>query len=158
MKAIFLDFDGVLTTLSSHWRIIPEKYILLGKILAKTNAKIVISSSWRRDNLENTLEFITNCDINYYLANNPFPFCDKIVGQTKKLSYEERYSYHDKRGVYIQNYLKEHPEITNYVIIDDENDMLEEQQSHFVWTNFDIGLTDEEVNEAIRILNDKGES
>lgn len=45
------------------------------------------------------------------------------------------------RGYEIKKYLKEHPEIQYYVIIDDENQFLPEQQHHFIhiindWTGF----------------------
>jgi histidinol phosphatase-like enzyme len=50
-KVIFLDVDGVLNsneTLGLSWRECLEKPLLklLYKIVAKTNAKIVLSSAW----------------------------------------------------------------------------------------------------------------
>ena len=48
-----------------------------------------------------------------------------------------------------------HPEVENYVIIDDDSDMLDEQLYHFVQTNFEDGITDTEVNRVIKILNKK---
>jgi hypothetical protein len=41
----------------------------------------------------------------------------------------------------------------NYVIIDDDADMLEEQLPYFIQTRFMVGLTKENVKEAINILN-----
>ena len=46
-KIIFLDFDGVITTLKSKWTIDNEKVELVKQICDATGAKIVISSSWR---------------------------------------------------------------------------------------------------------------
>ena len=57
-KIIFLDFDGVITTLKSKWTIDNEKVELVKQICDATGAKIVISSSWRRYTLEQTLEQI----------------------------------------------------------------------------------------------------
>lgn len=45
MKIIFLDFDGVITTPSSKYRLSPPHMDILGKILESTGACIVISSS-----------------------------------------------------------------------------------------------------------------
>jgi DNA modification methylase len=42
-------------------------------ILKKTNAKIVLSSSWRKNTLEDTIK---------YMEKRGFRFCDKIVGVT----------------------------------------------------------------------------
>lgn len=55
-KLIFLDCDGVISTLKSGWHLDPEKLELLGKILEATGARIVVSSSWRWHTLEQTLE------------------------------------------------------------------------------------------------------
>lgn len=154
MRVIFLDFDGVLTSLNSRWKLIPEKCDLLGKILEETNAMIVISSSWRRDNLKDTFDFLTNCERNHYLNNYPFPFVNKIIGQTERIMNASiRFGSHPKRGEEIKRYLESNPGITNYVILDDENDMLFEQQEHFVNTYFLEGLSEKDVKEAIDILN-----
>ena len=50
-------------------------------------------------------------------------------------------------------WLDEHPEATNYVIIDDDNDVLDEQDSHLVQTSWLTGITDYDVEKAIKILN-----
>lgn len=41
----------------------------------------------------------------------------------------------------------------NYVILDDDDDMLLEQKDHFINTDGMIGLTDLDVSNAIKILN-----
>ena len=42
----------------------------------------------------------------------------------------------------------------SYVIIDDDDDMLDKQLNHFVQTNaYKRGLSDEDVEKAIKILN-----
>jgi aryl-phospho-beta-D-glucosidase BglC (GH1 family) len=38
------------------WGLTPEKQDLLGMIIEKTDAKIVLSSSWRKHTLESTIE------------------------------------------------------------------------------------------------------
>ena len=58
MKLIFLDIDGVLVTLSDlsvrlkHEKIVNEKCVKnLNRIIIETGAKIVISSAWRFNGL-----------------------------------------------------------------------------------------------------------
>jgi hypothetical protein len=55
-------------------------------------------------------------------------------------------------------WLKEHPEITNYVILDDDSDMLKSQQSNFVYISGVTGLTLDNALKALSIFgkqNDK---
>jgi hypothetical protein len=73
--------------------------------------------------------------------------------------------FHEKmqRGHEIQVILNHNPEIENYVILDDDDDMLPSQRGNFVRTSNNInhpdcidigyGLTKECTNRAIRILN-----
>lgn len=159
MKIIFLDFDGVITTKDSKWKLCPEKMTMLGEIIFATDAKIVISSSWRRTNLEDTISHITNPE-NPYVGKNPFPYADRIVGITHRMfgfihPHTER---HCKipRGVEINAWMFEYEtDIESYVILDDDDDMLYIQREHFVQTDSLNGLSHENVNKAIDILNNK---
>ena len=81
-KIIFLDFDGVITTLKSRWKLDKEKLELLKRIVDETDCLFVISSAWRRDDLEQTKHFITNKRTNTFVGNNPLPFLDRVIGQT----------------------------------------------------------------------------
>ena len=47
MKVLFLDFDGVITTPASKWNISKELLMRVKRICDKTDAKLVISSSWQ---------------------------------------------------------------------------------------------------------------
>ena len=62
-------------------------------------------------------------------------------------------TYHFTRGEEIQMWLEWHPKVTNYVIIDDRTDFLDEQKERFVHVNSYRGFTDEDLNLAITILN-----
>ena len=44
-------------------------------------------------------------------------------------------------------------QVSNYTIIDDMDNMLPDQQSHFVQTNPEEGITEEDVQKTIKILN-----
>ena len=164
MKVIFLDFDGVITTLESGWNLCPKKMQLLGEIIEKTDARIVISSSWRRNTLEDTIKFISGEAL--HSKKNPFPYCDKVIGITDRMY---AFSWNDKinentgkrptflipRGVEIQHYLNLNKNISQYVILDDCCDMLYIHKDNFVETDPYNGLSEEDVEKAIEILNRK---
>lgn len=153
-KIIFLDFDGVITTIKSKWKLDSDKIDLLGKIINETGAKIVISSSWRRCNLYETKEYLTT--INHYVPF-AFPYVDLIIGQTKHIWFSNIDGFEKlriPRGVEIDLWINENKEkIDNYVILDDDSDMLYCQKDSFVHTNTYKGLSINDVQKAIKILN-----
>lgn len=152
MKIIFLDIDGVLNC--SEWlkkqskkkycEINPEKVKLLAKIIAQTNAKIVLVSSWR--------ELDTNNDMYRYLVSSLNQYNITILDKTA-------ISPDYNRPKEISLWLKEHPYITNYIILDDDFSKEDYGQilgSHLIHTSFwepDGGLREEHVEAAIQILN-----
>lgn len=155
MKVIFLDFDGVITTLKSNWTIDNEKVELVKQICDATGAKIVISSSWRRYTLEDTIEAITKQEI--VRGNKPFSYPDLIIDVTSRM-YGFKYGnkethYGICRGVEIDRWLWEHQDVTNYVILDDDSDMLLCQKGNFIKTNAYTGICKKDVEKAIKILN-----
>jgi hypothetical protein len=163
-KIIFLDIDGVLATpkflKEGGWALDPEKQILLGKILFSTNAEIVLSSSWRYSTLERTKE---------HMESEGFMFNDKLVGVTIRAYQWLETGIHLSipRGVEIKQWIDTHihsnngknwerkkiGEHFNYVILDDDSDMLLEHKDNFIKTDSEIGLTEENVIKAIQILN-----
>lgn len=147
---IFLDFDGVLNTeqyqaqlavegkpTKDAWGPIfdPRAVGNLHKIIAATDARIVISSSWR---YIHRLECLRKMWGVRYL---PGEIEDVIpIGAS--------YSSRDEQ---IDVYLKAHP-TNNYVIIDDFDDFTEQQRSHLVETNPIVGITAKDACKAIDIL------
>ena len=160
MKAIFLDFDGVLNVIPQghddfggifH----PEFIENLRRIIEETGAKLIISSSWRHMGLER---------LNRMWEQRGYP--GEIIGITPDLWRNViGEDFHEKmqRGHEIQAILDQNPGIINYVILDDDNDMLNTQFGNFVMCSNNInhpdcidigyGLTKECTNRAIRILN-----
>lgn len=82
-KIIFLDFDGVITTVKSNWNLDKEKMELVKQICDATGAKIVISSSWRRYTLEQTLELITTKQIENGFQSFLYP--EDVMGITARM-------------------------------------------------------------------------
>ena len=58
------------------------------------------------------------------------------------------------RGTEIKEWLTKHGKhVSHYAIIDDMDNMLTEQRLHFVKTDPEIGITVEDAEKAIMILN-----
>ena len=149
MKVIFLDFDGVIT-IPPKWYLKADKIKYIKQIVDTTGAKIVVSSSWRHTDVQKTIDTMIgrpkrsprNKMLNWFIDNlyDVTPWCsDKKYNGTG-------------RGGEIQTWLDNHPEVDNYVIIDDDGDMLESQLFHFVQTNFEDGITELETKWVIKIL------
>ena len=149
MKIIFLDFDGVITTYQSKWKIDMDKVKIINDICDKTNAKIVVSSSWRigyRGIVHTFQEYLKQYFVkNEYVGLFKFnKFIDNIVGMTDSGS---------SRGNEIKFYMNEHPDIENYVIIDDDSDMCDYQLFNFVQTDTYEGITERDAKLCVDILN-----
>lgn len=159
---IFLDIDGVLNLIpQGHDRfggIFHEHFVLnLKHLIEQTGAKIVITSSWRSAGLQEMQDM-------WKERNYPGEVID-ITPNENDLVNHGLFVYYDEvfRGHEIQFYLDHHPDITNYVILDDDIDMLESQLNNFVQTSgnkshpdcIDIGygLTKICTQKAIEILN-----
>ena len=104
--------------------------MLLQKLIDETGAIVVLSSTWRLS--EKHINGITR-----YAGIDIF---DKTPRSGTI------------RGIEIQQYLNNHPEIENYVIIDDDSDILDEQMSHFVKCDGKVGFTDKEYKRCLELL------
>ena len=140
MKVIFLDFDGVITTPHSHWHIDRSKVKLVKKICNETGARVVVSSSWR-PRLDQSQSKIDA----WKERRLPKELGDLVIGVTPSIG--------GARGCEIKAWLEHHPGIEEYVILNDDDDMLEEQLFRFVETDFVCGLTNREADLCISILN-----
>ena len=155
MKIIFLDIDGVLNSNKSiiqfnengyggYFNDLPVKETIdpLNKLTDLTSAKIVISSTWRK------LHNILSLSYIFYLCG----IKAELIGVTPIV-------HNVQRGVEIKNWLESPSiigggvtEVTNFVILDDDSDM-EPLMKHFVKIDNRVGLTFNDVNKAIKILN-----
>ena len=151
MKILFLDFDGVVSTFEKGWRLDEEKLSLLKEIIDNTNAKIVVSSSWKvgYDDVDKFIETLGGRRKSETIKNNGNVFqwfCDNIYDITD--------SNGSWRGDEIQRWIDTHKEeIESYVILDDDSDMRENQLFNFVQTDGYEGITSREVKLCTKILN-----
>lgn len=144
MKLIFLDIDGVLNNERTNSRT-PDGYVgisdsltkRLGKIIETTHAKVVLTSDWK--------DYSSARDT-AYMRKKLARFNALPIGKTK--------DEWQKRGAGINAYLK-NCKYESFVILDDnEFDFQEENLLQYtILTNPTVGLTNEDVNNAIKILN-----
>lgn len=155
MKVIFLDIDGVLNY--TDWYdddrnpgnldgqesdLDPLCVDRIIKICNDTGAKVVISSDWRISWYGTQLRLgRMGLDENFVIDKTPERIWIMVPG------------YDHSRGAEINDWLSSHPECDNYVIIDDRTDFKDNQMGNFIHINHKIGLTDENMNQAIAILN-----
>lgn len=146
MKVLFLDIDGVLNSSRTaeafgrySWTLDPDEMrlfdaVALGmirRLCAETGAVVVWSSTWR---------------LSYSINDLGTAFDLPTVGETPVL-------VPGTRGDEIAAWLADHPEVTTYAIVDDDDDMLPEQQLRFVKTNPINGLTYEDYLNLLSILS-----
>jgi hypothetical protein len=146
MKLIFLDIDGVMNNQTEAKKskfhesleFAPSCVRNLKRIISETDAKIVISSSWRRGE---TVESMKERIFVYYGLD------EYVIGITPH--------YHETiRGLEIADYLahKYNEVIEGFVILDDDIDM-GSLMKHHVKTNHIYGLTEADADKAIYTLN-----
>jgi len=158
MKVIFCDWDGVLnsvasliysnrtrllglSTTPSHESFDPIACSNLQYILEELpDVQVVVSSTWRKNKTLHALQEI-------FKINNILP--DRMIGMTP-IS-KDRY-----RGKEIEMYLKEHPEVTDFVIIDDDSD-LKPYMDRLVQTDSRNGLTFTDAEKVIQLFGGKNE-
>lgn len=178
MRVIFLDVDGVLNserfnrTLEDQHRQLGHHDVCecfkltrqvdraavgrLNRLIAATGAKIVVSSSWRKlldpEELRRVL-------VEHGLVGD-------IVGETPDAQDEDDeaaildvHAVLDRitRGHEIDFWLRQHPEVDRFVILDDSADMAMHKNRH-VQTDAEEGLLDEHVDLALRTMMWDGKS
>lgn len=123
----------------------PELVYRLNLIVDRTDAEIVLSSSWRHQpDWREALK-----------ASGVFK---PLLDRTPRRSDHKKYGIgHNQlcRGHNIQDWLDDHPEVERYVILDDSSDMLASQLPNFFRTKTTEGLTQEIADAVERHLSAK---
>ena len=162
-KIIFLDIDGVLNVYCEsrdEYGCMFHKHFEdnLRWIIEKTDAKIVISSTWRMDGLKKMQEMWEKRNLPGEIIGTTPTNTDVIHrGTCEFIDFVDR-------GHEIQQYIDDN-NIKNYVILDDDNDMLPSRMRNFVRTanntnhpdcvDIGYGLTRKCAEKCIEILNEK---
>ena len=157
MNVVFLDVDGVLNYDSCKEKFngyigVDDALIeRLARIVKSANAQIVLVSSWK----ELWLEDMPPGEIH--------PMAKYLLGKLRKQGLHLADRTEDDgwdRGKGIKKWIRHvsASNINNWVVLDDE--VFKDYDSegiipHLVKTNYFVGLTDEDVELAIKILNGK---
>jgi hypothetical protein len=157
MNIIFLDIDGVLNTekhivhqvdnmgrngYEAQFNFDPVAMSNLREIAIKSNAKIVISSTWRTSkDYKNDMYWNAILD-NFARFHIPV----EIIGVTPIL--------HSERGDEIRAWLdiNKNLGVDNFVILDDDSDMCEFTDTHLAKCSWRNGLDEMAKNRALQIL------
>lgn len=155
MNIIFLDFDGVLNSTRSavatinlkrrqkfddhQWAILdPIAIGLVNKLCEEALAYVIVSSTWRL--------FTPMEEFNKRFTKMGFIYIN-CIDRTPD-------SQDGHRGRQIDSWMKQQTFlISNYVILDDDSDMLESQKDHFIHVPHANGLLLEHYRKALGILN-----
>jgi len=145
MKAIFLDIDGVLTSARIGWYNMDIYAIhFLIWVCERTGCKIVISSTWRYNHDREFWQMI-------------FGDCVHEDYKTKDIVRNEDTGERcDLRGEEIAEWLSRHPEVDDYIILDDDTDFLESQKIKTVITESLNGIMFKDMQKIIDIFDIRG--
>lgn len=161
MKIIYLDIDGVLNCEKAyrdgfckyqewpgtrredgknyHQTFYPPAKDLLNKLILSTEAKVVVSSTWRHSGLEFMKNVWAQENMEGEIIGITPSFRGDIEGYTIPRGCEIEYHLEKELGFHHINWDKdtqkeymEESKVDNYIIIDDDGDMLYSQRNHFV--------------------------
>lgn len=146
-KVLFLDIDGVLNSKlyfknsfnhsEDNSKFDAYSVLLVRKLIEEFSLKIVITSHWRNGIADRLMNELKRNELISYLHEDSFT---PILRSAQ-------------RGMEIKLWLDDHPEIKDYVIINDNENILEEQKNRFVKTNIFAGMLDENYYQAREILS-----
>jgi len=156
---IFFDFDGVLNSIASmiglgapNIHFDPVAVGLVHKLAAATNAKIVISSSWRIGRTVDELKMILNKTSHW--RHDWSIVIDKTPAYGYgDVSFDFDFDMRLTRGSEIAQWRKNRKHTGRYVIIDDDSDMREDQLLFFVKCNTADGFGLQQYIRALRLLS-----
>ena len=150
MKVIFLDFDGVLNSekfvrncMGYGVIIDSSRMTLLKQIIDATNARIILSTSWRE-----------HWDVNKEYCDETGLYIDELFKEYELEIFDKTPKLRTDRESEIKSWLDEHKSTKNFVVLDDAFLSADFLNGHFVKTsNYRDGLDEQNVKDAIKILN-----
>lgn len=149
--------DGVLNTIYTKQYLrngkcvfVEDKYVaILKKMVDISNAKIVLSSSWRKGWVD-----IDNGNLNTNDAHDFIALKNKLLEFDIELFDKTPFIEHKKRGLEIQKWLDEHKDfnIESFVILDDM-DIVYPLNRYLLQTSYSTGLRDKYIQIVAKKLN-----
>jgi len=146
---IFLDVDGVLNSMdfmhythalgkdTARVRLDPLCVDKLQQLVDKTNAVVVISSTWRK-------HLHDMWDLMSFFSTYAIPVIGVTPGSKDGIRHKE-----------IRQWLRDHY-VTHdcYIALDDDSYDMVDLKDHFIHTDRKIGLTAKDVSKAIKVIED----
>ena len=146
MKVIFLDFDGVINNWKNFEGVDFNNVKYLLQIIKSTGAKVVASSSKKHTfQIDSSVNIIDTCYYRDYVS--------VLNGYGIEIFDVTPYVY-KSRELEIIKYLDLHPEIEEFLILDDDV-VIKSLLEHQVFLDLYNGITLEHVEPSINILNGK---
>jgi hypothetical protein len=159
MNYLFLDIDGVLNTGQYSNYLVdnglcetdadgylfdPKAVKNLQYIIEETDAKIIITSTWRLDGDMQALWCNRNL-AGEVIGVTPTILKEKAIGKIK--------IWYGHRGMEVEEWLQDNATVPyKYAILDDEDDYLPSQSNHLVLTDPMTGITKDVAEKVICIL------
>jgi len=145
-KILFLDIDGVLNSKffykyifrqdQGHSRLDPYCVILVKKLVDEFSLKIVISSTWRDGAMD---RLVKELNVNDLVESLHEDWLTPVVRPAC-------------RGKEIDIWLSEHPDVKEYLIIDDNHNLYDHHMDRFVQTSTMMGMVQESYHQARNLL------
>lgn len=145
-KILFLDIDGVLNSKiyykyiykpeEGHGRFDPYCVVLIRRLIEEFSLQVVITSTWRNGVVERLMKELEESNLMQYLHSDWHTPILRSVN----------------RGKEIQLWLDNHPETEDYIIIDDNENLLEYQLNKFVKTDNYAGMAQMQYHQARNLL------
>lgn len=157
-KILFLDIDGVLASFDFLMKnggksgfIERDKVALLNK-LKPYNVEVVISSSWGYN--KDTVDALISCGLELPIIGGTEHFSNDWLCRGNEIakwivSTFNNYSVFTGKPYIYEGYTGEDYE---YVILDDDTDMLMCQKDNFINISRKTGITEEDIEKIINIL------
>lgn len=142
-RVVFLDFDGVLLSLKDlrlhgNGYLNPISVGLVMQLCDETNSKVVVSSTWRKH--QDTPGIMKKVGLWDYTHKDWKT--GEWDGRTKNWC----------RGHEVDAWLKDHPEVKRYVLLDDDSDFFDHQLPFHVKPKTENGLYPHHIGYAYHIL------
>lgn len=148
MKVIFLDVDGVLNAFGVFSRdpleLGKEQVRLLRKAVLDSDARICVSSTWRKhdNHLMRLFEQLGMDMKRRWIGETPVLESQRASGMWTSPA----------RGEEIKAWLDEHKEVSCFAIVDDNSDM-GELSDRLVLTNGLTGMQQQDADKFVALLN-----
>ncbi len=117
-------YRSVDRTIKDWSRFDPRVVDMITELVEEFSVKLVISSTWRFGSIKDLNKELTKSGLKKYLHKD----------------WKTPQVHPSHRGTEIKMWLDKHPEVNNYLILDDDINILDELASHLIQTKIEFGM------------------